>query len=302
MTFTQLHSLSHYSFLKSASSPEELVAQAYELHYQAIAITDECSLAGIVKAHMCAKTLGIQLLVGSQIRLSNGALLIVLAPNKTAYSELSWFITLARRRAPKGEYQAHFDDLRFRLKHCLIIWLVQFGEYHITEDTRSIPFTDDFSGTFTKTFAKQLHQTFKQRLWVGINHQWHGHEQQNFARWQGLAQPYSIPLVACNHIAMHDKQHKTLHDTLTAIHHNTTVMNLGQKIDSNAEAYLKSPEQLKALYPEELLHQTEVISQLCHFSMDELLYQYPQELVPKDTNPTAYLTQLVQTGAAKRWP
>src|SRR5690606_7496694 len=101
----------------------QLVERADALGYTALAITDECSLAGIVKAHVAARGRNIQLLVGSRFTLSNGASLIAIAPTRQAYAELSGFITLARRRSPKGKYEAHMEDLRFRLQHCLIIWL-----------------------------------------------------------------------------------------------------------------------------------------------------------------------------------
>src|SRR5690606_18151822 len=95
---------------------------------EAIAITDECSLAGIVKAFVAAEEAGIKLLIGSRFRLSNGMHLIAIAPTRKAYAELSGFITLARRRAEKGEYEAHFEDLRFRLQTCLIIWVAEIGK------------------------------------------------------------------------------------------------------------------------------------------------------------------------------
>ena len=155
MPYAQLHSLSNFSFLRGASHPHELVEQAYALGYKAIALTDECSLAGMVKAWMAAEALEIKLIVGSYFRLSNGLELIALAPHKQAYAELSGFITLARRRAPKGEYEAHFEDLRFRLQHCLLICLAQanFRE-HAQTIKKSLPL---------------LSKAFKQRLWIGIN-------------------------------------------------------------------------------------------------------------------------------------
>jgi error-prone DNA polymerase len=120
--YAQLHSLSNFSFLRSASHPQELVEQAYLLGYSAIAITDECSFAGIVKAHVRAKELGIKLIIGSEFHLQEGLHLVALAPNRRSYQELSGLITLARRRMPKGQYQLRFEDLQFRLKNCLIIW------------------------------------------------------------------------------------------------------------------------------------------------------------------------------------
>ncbi len=121
MRYSHLYTLTNHSFLKSASHPQEMIQRAHKLNYSAIAITDECSLAGIVKAYQEAKSAGIKLIVGSTFTPSNTLKIIVIAPTQSAYAELSGFITLTRRRADKGQYEAHLDDLRFRLQNCFII-------------------------------------------------------------------------------------------------------------------------------------------------------------------------------------
>ncbi|MFT5083635.1 MAG: error-prone DNA polymerase [Lentisphaeria bacterium] len=290
MPYAELHTTSNFTFLKGASHPWELVTRAYELGYDAIALTDECSLAGIVKAHVTAKELGIKLLVGSEFVLSNGCKLVAIAPSRIAYSELSGFITLARRRASKGCYEAHLEDLRFRLQHCFIIWIAQ----HTADQIALI--------CEREQIASQLSKAFKQRLWVGISHQLSGIEQTLFGDWQTLAQKYSLPMVACGSAVMHEKSRHALHDILTAIHHNRSVQELGTTLRRNAEGYLKPLQNIYTLYPQQLTDETVSISAQCHFSLDELRYQYPQELVPKNTSPIQYLKQLVNSGAQKRWP
>ena len=126
MRYAQLHTTTNFTFLNGASHPAEYVYQAAELGYDSLAITDECSLAGVVKAFVAAEEIGFKLIIGSRFRLSNGMDLIAIAPSRIAYAELSGFITLARRRADKGSYEAHFEDLRFRLRSCLIIWIAKF--------------------------------------------------------------------------------------------------------------------------------------------------------------------------------
>ena len=121
--YVELHCLSCYSFLRSASHPSELVARAAALGYNALAVTDECSLSGIVKAHVAAKEYGIKLIVGSEFSLVEGIKLVALAPSRAAYGELSGLISMARRRSPKGEYRAGLRDVIFHLKRCLLIWL-----------------------------------------------------------------------------------------------------------------------------------------------------------------------------------
>ena len=286
MRYAHLNTTTNFTFLTGASHPPEYIYRAAELEYDALAITDECSLAGIVKAFVAAEELNFKLIVGSRFTLTNGMQLIAIAPNRIAYAELSGFITLARRRANKGEYEAHFDDLRFRLQHCLIIWIGQLAEDIIEPEA----------------IINQLYNAFKERLWIGINHQLQGGEQAEFARWISLSTQKNIPLVACGAALMHEKKRKPLQDVVTAIRHNTSVTEMGSKLEINSEAYLKSLDQLKKLYPERLLEQTCVIADLCQFSMTELRYQYPKELVPEKLTPIMHLRNLVDEGKRKRWP
>lgn len=284
MNYAHLHTLTNFTFLTGASHAHEMVERAAELGYSALAITDECSLAGIVKAFVAAEALQIKLIVGSRFTLSNGMQLIALAPSRAAYAELSGFITLARRRAPKGHYEAHLEDLRFRLQQCLIIWVVPTQMANLQADIDT------------------LNNAFKQRLWIGVNHQLAGGEQQNIERLAQLAQSLRIPLLASGEALMHTKNRKPLQDVLTAIRENTPIAELGTRLQANGEAYLKSFAELRHLYAPELLSQTQVIADLCEFSMNELRYQYPQELVPTCTTPIAYLRTLVIQGKQQRWP
>jgi error-prone DNA polymerase len=288
MNYTHLHTLTNFTFLTGASHPREMVQRAAELGYSAIAITDECSLAGVVKAFAAIKGNDIKLIIGSRFLLSNGITVIALAPTRTAYAELSGFITLARRRADKGNYEAHLEDLRFRLQHCLLIWLCE-------------PITDDNAHAI-HIHADYLTRAFKGRLWIGINHQLHSGEQQHFERWQQLGKEWEIPLVAAGLALMHSSKRKMLLDCVTAIRLNTPIQQLGTQTRSNSEAYLKTLGQLEKLYPPALLQETERIQEQCIFLMDELKYQYPKELVPEGFSPSEYLQHLVQEGMQRRYP
>lgn len=284
MRYAHMHTTSNFTFLTGASHPGEYVYRAYELGYEALAMTDECSLAGVVKAFVAAEELDFKLIIGSRFRLSNGMDLIAIAPSRIAYAELSGFITLARRRAEKGAYEAHFEDLRFRLRHCLIIWLAKLSE------------------AISETVVIELNHAFKGRLWIGINHQLHGGEQQDFERWQAVGIENNIPLVACGEALMHSDDRKPLQDVLASIRNNTPIQQMGTQLELNGEAYLKSIHQLARLYPQTLLEETCVIADLCHFSMMELRYQYPRELVPKNLTPIQHLRNLVVAGKQLRWP
>jgi error-prone DNA polymerase len=284
MRYAHLHTTTNFTFLTGASHPSEYVYQAHELGYDAIAITDECSLAGVVKAFVAAEELNAKLIIGSRFQLSNGMKLIAIAPSRAAYAELSGFITLARRRAEKGSYEAHFDDLRFRLRTCLIIWVANLNE------------------TISDDVATELNNAFKGRLWIGINHQLHGGEQRDFDRWQNLSIEKEIPLIACGEALMHCNDRKPLQDVMTSIRNNTPLQDMGSQLQLNGEAYLKPFHQLAKIYPPELLEETCAIADLCHFSMNELRYQYPRELVPDNLTPIQHLRNLVTEGKHERWP
>ena len=153
-SYAELHCYSNFSFLKGASHPEELVVQAARLNYQALAITDECSLAGVVRAHVAAKEQGIKLIIGSELKTEDGFHFIAIAPNRLAYGQLSALISKARRRANKGCYELHSKDLQHGFSACLCIWF--------PTEAQCIQWQSQ-----TQTFT----QLFEQRLWVGVeNH------------------------------------------------------------------------------------------------------------------------------------
>lgn len=283
--YAELCALSNFTFLRGASHPEELVEQACHLGYLALALTDECSLAGVVRAHMRAKDLGVHLIIGSQFQVGKNCRLVALVTDRAAYAELSGLITLARRRSPKGQYQLGMDDLRFRLKRCLVIWLPKHGD----KKTQ-------------KTFAADLKRYFGERLWIGISRHLGDGESEYWQQLNTLAKDNQIPLVACGQVEMHCRERKPLHDVLAGIRLGRPVQKLGTQLKGNAEACFKTLRELKRIYPSELLAEGVKIAGLCHFSLDELRYEYPAELVPKGMQAIDYLRQLAEEGAARRWP
>ena len=290
--FAQLQSQSHFSFLQGASSPQELVCEAHRLGYHAIAITDECSLAGIVKAHCEAQQLNMQLIVGSQFQVDDGqdsCHLVLLASCRQAYSEISLLISKARRRSNKGEYQVNFMDLQFGTRHCLAIWLPQTAQNKEHSD-------------YQKQQLQQLKRYFKQRLWLGVDLLRNGLDDQHYQYCYQLAQQCDVSMVACPSVVMHQRQRQPLQDTVTAIRHNCTLAELGQRRLSNSESFLRPLDNLEYLYPEELLLETLQLAELCRFSLTELRHDYPEELVPKTLSATQHLRNLTYQGAHQRWP
>ncbi len=284
MVYAELHCTSCYSFLRGASHPQELVERAAELGYGALAITDECSLAGVVKAHVAAKEVGLKLIIGSELILDEGLRLLALSPSRTAYSELSGLISMARRRSPKGEYRVTLRDIIFHLKRCLLIWL---------------PEVDDDSA---RAYGLQLKRLCKQRLWLGVSHLLGNCATQRYSALEHLSEELAIPMVACGDVRMHTAARKPLHDVFTALHHNTSIEQLGRRRLANSQQHLRRIKHLQRLYPPALLEESTYIASLCNFSLDELRYEYPEEVVPAGYSANSYLRDLVEEGKRVRWP
>ncbi len=282
--YAELHCISNFTFLRGASHPEELVQRAAELGYAAIAITDECSLAGVVRAHGAAREHGIPLIIGSEFRLREGVHLVLLAPDRAAYGELAGLISRGRRRSPKGTYDLGLNDLEPCSGRCLTLW-------RPTGDS-----TADLAA------GRALRALFADRLWLGVTHCLDGAEAASQAAHRDVAVRLGIPLAACGEVHMHVPQRKPLQDVLTAIRLNTPVAALGRRLAANAERHLRPLARLRELYPPALLAATLAIAARCRFSLAELRYEYPDEVVPPGISPAAHLAALVTQGAARRWP
>ncbi|HET9702053.1 MAG TPA: PHP domain-containing protein, partial [Burkholderiales bacterium] len=119
--YAELHCVSNFSFLRGASHPEELAARAAELGYAALAITDECSLAGSVRAHVAAKERRLKLLTGAEFRLADGPRIALLATDRASYGDLCALITRGRRAAEKGSYRLTRADMEDSTPGCVAI-------------------------------------------------------------------------------------------------------------------------------------------------------------------------------------
>jgi len=293
MPYAELCCQSNYSFLCAASHPEELVERAAACHYRALALTDECSLAGIVKAHLAAKARGLQLIAGSLFHLEDPAhpehpvRLVLLAPTRSAYAELATFITRGRRRSPKGEYRLALRDLERLVRECLALWLPD----------------DDSDVTRAQGAAlRALFSAGAPRLWLALTALRDGNDTRRHLALHALALHLQLPMCATGQALMHERARKPLLDVLTAIRLNTPVQQLGTRLQANGERHLRTLHELQRLYPPALLEESTQIAARCTFSLDELRYEYPEELVPAGMTATQYLRALTETGARTRWP
>jgi error-prone DNA polymerase len=285
MNYAELFCQSNFSFLQGASHPQELVLQADFLGYQAISITDECSVAGVVRAYteINNKQLNIKLIIGSLFRLNSDLRVILLCPNRQAYTELCRIITNARRRSAKGQYQLTEWDLKTS-KHCLVLWLPK-GEQEA--DAR---------------WASWLKQQYASRLWIGLQRHLRANEQENRQHCEYLSQQHHIPITACGGVLMHNESRLGLQHVLSAIQQGTQVASLGRQLLPNSERALRSIPKLAKLFDRQYLAESCKIAQLCHFNMKQLSYEYPAELIPKNKTPSQHLRELVIKGITLRFP
>ncbi|MGE0483689.1 MAG: error-prone DNA polymerase [Gammaproteobacteria bacterium] len=280
--YAELQCLSNFSFLRGASHPEELVRTAAAHGYRALALTDECSFAGLVRAHVAARECGLKLIAGTVLELDDGTHLTLLADDLAAYRSISALVTRSRRRQAKGRYAVEARDIE-QLAHGLVLWTPR-------------PTGDESAR------AAWLARHFAGRAWIALGLFYSGVDGRLLARARALGTAHGLPLTAAGDVHMHDFRRQPLLDTLTAIRLRTTVMAAGYALFPNAERHLRPRERLARIYPPDLLAESVAIAARCTFSLDELHYTYPHELVPAGQTPAGHLRALTAAGMRARWP
>ncbi|PTQ18818.1 error-prone DNA polymerase [Vibrio splendidus] len=282
--YSELFCQSNYSFLEGASHAEELVLQADFLRYRALAVTDECSVAGIVKVHSAIKQhkLSLKQIVGSMFWLNEECQVILICPNRQAYAELCRIITNARRRSSKGHYQLSEWDI-MSAKHCFILWLPQ----QKNEDAH---------------WGQWLSQHHSGRLWIGLQRHLKQTDQQYIDYCVELSQHHHLPITACGGVLIHNANRLPLQHSLTAIKYQKPITEVGSHLLANAERCLRSINKLSRIFKAEWLEESNRISELCEFELNSLRYEYPSELIPQGETPMSYLRMLVERGKQARFP
>ena len=290
--YAELRCASAFSFLTGASHPDELVARAAELGYAALALTDECSLAGVVRAHVAAKKCGLQLLVGSQFKVEPvgdlpACTLTVLACDIEGYGNLCAFITRLRRTAPKGQYRLAADEISGEdLARCVVIC----SPDRMCEASR------------LEALAHWMLRQFLGRCWLGVELLRQIDDEAWLQRLRAAGEASALPLVATGDVHFHVRSRKPLQDTMTAIRLGRPLAECGLDLQPNAEHHLRTRLRLAQTYPAALLEETLRVAARCSFSLDELRYRYPDEVVPRGETPASHLRRLTYEGAARRWP
>ena len=292
--YAELHALSNFSFLRGASHAAELVGRAHALGYQGLALTDECSMAGVVRAHVAAKKVNLPLIIGAEFTLACGLKFILLAATRQGYGQICQLITRGRRAAPKGSYRLTREDLLTCIApggaDCLLIWR--------PDETALLA----ACGDACEQQGRWLSAHYCGALWLGVTLLRSGRDAMLLRASQELAMRLGIAAVACGDVHMHEAERRKVQDALTAIRHRLPLREAGHRLFPNGERHLRTRTELARLYPNALLQESTAIAARCRFSLDELRYQYPHEIVPEGQTPTTYLRQLTEEGAAERWP
>ena len=338
MHYAELHCLSNFSFLKAASHPDELVSRAAKLGYAGLAITDRNSLAGIVRAHTAVKNLGgsalrandknpsseqrsgwhvpersegrgdskdhtlaearlqgvppnplssFQLIIGAEITPMDAAPLVLWVKNRKGYANLCRLITLGRRRAEKGQCLLDVGDIANHAEGLIAGLLppLRCDQFPLEEGWR-----------YREIFGSECY------LLAELHRGPHDHRRLEWLK--SYSRETRLPLVAAGGVLFHIPARKLLQDVLTAVRHKTTIAQAGKYLLPNMERHLRRLETIRALYADvpQALARTKQIADLCTFSLEELRYEYPEELAPAGLSPLEYLKRLTWRGAKQRYP
>jgi error-prone DNA polymerase len=293
MRYAELHCKTNFSFLEGASFADELVQQAGALGLEALAVTDRNSLCGVVRAHAAAKELSLKLIIGAEISTQADRILIY-PTDRVAYGKLSRLITTGRRRAEKGECKLTLTDVT---EHSA-------GQIGVMVPPDDIIALRKWIGDSHTT----IRDAFGDRLYVALELHCGQNDAEKVALLREFSQRNRIPLVAANDVHYHETRRHFLQDVLVCIREGCAIHEAGGRLFSNAERRLKSGSEMRELLgafsPQsaEWIERSVEIAARCNFSLDELRYEYPEELVPAGTTPITFLTQLAWDGARKRWP
>ncbi len=285
--YCELAITSNYSFLRGASHPHELMAEAAAFGYSAVAIADRNTLAGIVRAHKAAKQNNIRLIVGARLALMDGFECICLPTNKAAYSQLTRLLTLGNRRAEKGSCHLWAEDILTYSKGQLFIFMPPPA------------LTLDFQET-----ARILADKMPGQCHISLSRSFASDDLKRLDQLSDFAAALQIPTVITNDVLYHVPNRRPLQDILTCIRKHVTIHEAGLHLNANAERHLKSPSEMARLFPGYLnaIRRSQTIADQCRFSLDELAYQYPDEPSGDSLTPQAELERLTWIGAQDRYP
>jgi error-prone DNA polymerase len=284
--YVELQVTSHFSFLRGASSCEDLFAQAALLGVEALAIVDRNSLAGIVRAHEAARTTGVQLIVGCRLDLDDGMSVLVYPTDRPAYARLCRLLSLGKKRGGKAKCKLDWSDL------------VAYGEGLL-----AVLIADEADETCALRL-RRLREVFTDRAYMALTLRRRPNDQLRLHELSNLAAQARVATVVTNDVLFHEPSRRILQDVVTCIRHNCTIDDAGFRRERHADRYLKPPAEMARLFSRnpEAVARTIEIAERCRFSLDELAYQYPEERTMPGLTPQQALETETWEGAAERYP
>lgn len=288
MKYTELQVTSNFSFLRGASHPEEMVDQAVAFGYDAIAITDRNTFAGIVRAHAAAKKAGIRLIPACRLDLIDGPSLLAFPTNIKAYAQISALLTLGNLRAEKGSCHLYKAD----------VYTHSAGSKFIVIPPATLNEKFDFEDDF-KNQVREYREALGDQLSIAVSRAYNGDDSKMLARIHQLAVRFRIPMVATNDVHYHNLMRRELQDIVTCVREKCTIHNAGFKLHPNAERFLKPNEEMLRLFRQypDAIREAQNIAEACKFSLDQLKYQYPKEITSEGRTPQEELVYLTWEGA-----
>jgi error-prone DNA polymerase len=290
MDYSELQVTTNFTFLRGASHPEEMVEQAAKNGYKAIAITDRNTLAGIVRAHIAARKAGIKVIPACRIDLLDGPSLLAFPTDINAWSRLSNLLTMGNLRTEKGKCDLYKSD----------IYEYAEGSKFVVIPLATLNQVFDFDPAF-KNAVQEYREAFGEHLFIAASRTYYGDDSKKLYRIAQLTKQFKIPMVATNDVHYHDVSRRELQDVVTCVREKCTIHNAGFRLHANAERYLKPIDEILRLFRQypNAIRQTQLIAEACIFSLDQLKYQYPKEIITDGRTPQEELTFLAWQGAGQ---
>ncbi|WP_312306712.1 error-prone DNA polymerase [Pulveribacter sp.] len=290
--YAELHALSCFSFQRGASHPHELVQRAQALGYGALALTDECSVAGLVRAHVAAREAGLKLIAGSEF-LWDGVRIVALARDLQGWGGLCEFITAARAGARPGQggYRVDAHSPWALLAGCEIL---------LAPQRKALPDASDLIAV--SACVERVAAVFGMKCWIAVELHLAGDDALWLHTLEQAGARLDLPLVAAGDVQLHARSRKPLHDVMTAVRLGRSVAECGRELAAHAERRLRPRSQLAGIYPPALLAATLEVARRCNFSLHEIRYRYPRESVLPGMTAAQTLAWLTEEGARSRYP
>ncbi|MDH0909600.1 error-prone DNA polymerase [Rhizobium pusense] len=286
LRYAELQVTTHFSFLRGASSCDELFEQAKILGIEALGIVDRNSLAGIPRAYEAANNHGIRLVIGCRLDLDDDLSVLAYPMDRPAYGRLCRLLSVGKKRGGKGKCRLTWDDL------------VTYGEGLI------VVLLADLADDLCALRLRRLKAAFADRAYMALSLRRRPNDQMRLFELSAMADAAGVPTVVTNDVLFHVPERRMLQDVVTCIRHNCTIDEAGFRRERHADRYMKPPQEMHRLfarYPEALARSLE-ITKRCKFSLKELVYQYPEERSLPGLTAQQALETMVWEAVPKRYP